>query len=173
MAEHVLQPTHAKALVEYVGFLRRKREGCVAEVAAEFKELREMRLFEDNYTKDDVESLLSGLLAVVRTTLKKDLQATMHSSVLILKQQFEQGEKAGVPLEIDLPATENRCHAARRAPRTCRVLPLPPRRPLPLAPRAVRRRPDPQGPAQGRGRVGDEPGGRQDGAPAQSARHQR
>ena len=123
MAEHVLQPTHAKALVEYVGFLRRKREGCVAEVAAEFKELREMRLFEDNYTKDDVESLLSGLLAVVRTTLKKDLQATMHSSVLILKQQFEQGEKAGVPLEIDLPATENRCHAARRAPDTRRSSP--------------------------------------------------
>ena len=35
MAEHLLQPAHAKALVEYVSFLRRKREGCVAEVAAD------------------------------------------------------------------------------------------------------------------------------------------
>ena len=108
MSEHVLEAAHAKSLVEYVGFLKRKREGCVAEVAAEFKDLREMRLFEDSYTKDDVESLLSGLLAVVRTTLKKDLQNTMHSTVLLLKQQFEQGEKAGMSLDIDLPATEDR-----------------------------------------------------------------
>ena len=162
MAEHVLQPGHAKALVEYVGFLKRKREGCVAEVAAEFKELREMRLFEDNYTKDDVESLLSGLLAVVRTTLKKDLQTTMHSSVLILKQQFEQGEKAGMPLEIDLPATENRCRQASHPPSRR------PRRLPPTDPVAA-----PQGPAQGRGGVGDEPGRRQVRTPAQSARHQR
>ena len=107
-AEHVVTPAHAAALVEYVSFLRRKREGCVSEVAAEFKELREMRLFEDSYTKDDVESLLSGLLAVVRTTMKKDLQSTMHSSVLLLKQQFEQAEKAKISLDIDIPSTEDR-----------------------------------------------------------------
>jgi len=108
MAEHILNPDHASALVEYVRFLRRKREGCVSEVVAEFKELKEMRLFEDNYTKDDVEGLVDGLLALVKTTMKKDLQTSNHSSVLLLKQMFEQAEKANTTLTADLSSTEDR-----------------------------------------------------------------
>lgn len=107
MAEHVLVPEHADQLTEYLRFLRRKRESCIAEVAAEFKELREGRLFEDQYTREDVDALVSGLLAVVRTTMKKDLQASTASSVLLLKQVFEQGEKSGVTLSTDLAATED------------------------------------------------------------------
>ena len=42
-SEHVLGPEHAEQLVAYLRFMRRKREQCVAEVAAEFKELRESR----------------------------------------------------------------------------------------------------------------------------------
>ena len=38
-SEHVLGPEHAEQLVAYLRFMRRKREQCVAEVAAEFKEL--------------------------------------------------------------------------------------------------------------------------------------
>ena len=34
----------------------------------------------------DVEALVNGLLAVVRTTMKKDLQSSTASSVLLLKQ---------------------------------------------------------------------------------------
>jgi hypothetical protein len=33
-----------------------------------------------------VEALINGLLAVVRTTVKKDLQFTSSSSILLLKQ---------------------------------------------------------------------------------------
>ena len=98
MAEHVLAPDHANQLVDYLRFLKRKREACIAEVAAEFKELRESRLFEDQYTREDVEALVNGLLAVVRTTMKKDLQGSGASSVLLLKQVFEQAEKSGVSL---------------------------------------------------------------------------
>ena len=47
-SEHVLGPEHAEQLVAYLRFMRRKREQCVAEVAAEFKELRESRLFEES-----------------------------------------------------------------------------------------------------------------------------
>ena len=42
-SEHVLGPEHAEQLVAYLRFMRRKREQYVAEVAAEFKELRESR----------------------------------------------------------------------------------------------------------------------------------
>lgn len=107
MAEHVLAPDHANQLVDYLRFLKRKREACISEVAAEFKELRESRLFEDQYTREDVEALVNGLLAVVRTTMKKDLQGSGASSVLLLKQVFEQAEKSGLSLSTDLLSTED------------------------------------------------------------------
>jgi len=107
MSEHVLQPQHAESLVEYIRFLRRKRDTAVAEVAHEFKECKESRLFEDNYTREDVEALMDGLLAVVRNTMKRDLQSSMHSSVLLLKQQFEQAEKVGIALSTDFAMTED------------------------------------------------------------------
>ena len=42
--------------------------------------------FGRRYTREDVEALINGLLAVVRTTVKKDLQFTSSSSILLLKQ---------------------------------------------------------------------------------------
>ena len=39
MSEHLLDTQHAEHLVEYLRFLRRKRDQCVSEIAAEFKEL--------------------------------------------------------------------------------------------------------------------------------------
>ena len=106
-SEHVLGPEHAEQLVAYLRFMRRKREQCVAEVAAEFKELRESRLFEEQYTREDVEALINGLLAVVRTTMKKDLQTSTANSVLLMKQVLEQAEKSGVTLSTDLSSTED------------------------------------------------------------------
>ena len=55
MDEGMLSPQHAEQLVEYLRFLRRKREQCVSEVAAEFKELRESRLFEDQHERSSDE----------------------------------------------------------------------------------------------------------------------
>ena len=54
-----------------------------------------------------MEALVNGLLAVVRTTVKKDLQFTAASSVLLLKQVLEQAEKAGITVNADLSATED------------------------------------------------------------------
>lgn len=108
MAEHILQPDNASQLVEYVRFLRRKREQCLSEVVAEFKEAKEMRLFEDSYSKETVESILDGLLAAVRTAVKKDLMQSMNSTVLLFKQVLEQTEKAGATVTTDLAATEDR-----------------------------------------------------------------
>lgn len=106
--QHTLRPEHNEVLVEYIRFQRRKRDTCVAEVAAEFKELKESRLFEDNYTKEDVEALIDGLLAVVRGTMKRDMQTSMHNSVLLLKQALEQAEKSGITVTSDFALTEDR-----------------------------------------------------------------
>jgi hypothetical protein len=64
--EHVLTDAHGNQLAEYLRFLRRKRDTAIAEVAAEFKEVRQSRLFEETYSVDDVESMLDGLLAGTR-----------------------------------------------------------------------------------------------------------
>ena len=83
MAEHILQPEHNRQLTDYLKFLRRKRDGSIAEVTADFNDLRENRLFDDSYHTDDVHAMIDGLLGNVRATMKRDLQATMFSSVLL------------------------------------------------------------------------------------------
>jgi len=100
---------HDRQLVDYLRFLRRKRDNAIAEVAAEFKEVQESRLFDDSYSADDVMSILDGLLAMVRSGMKRDLQTTAFSSVLLLKQVFEQAERSddGWTLATNLPATED------------------------------------------------------------------
>jgi len=109
MADHRLNADHDRQLVDYLRFLRRKRDNAIAEVAAEFKEVQESRLFDDSYSADDVMSILDGLLAMVRSGMKRDLQTTAFSSVLLLKQVFEQAERSddGWTLATNLPATED------------------------------------------------------------------
>lgn len=95
-------------LASYLRFLNRKRDGSIAEVAAEFHETATTRLLDDSYGVDDVNAILDDLLAVVRSTMKRDLSTTSHSSVLLVKQMCEQAEAAGMALSCDLPATEDR-----------------------------------------------------------------
>ena len=99
---------HNQQLGEYLRFLRRKRDAAIAEVTAEFNETKDSRLFDDQYHVDDVVALIDGLLSVVRATMKRDLQQSAFSSVLLLKQVFEQAEERGVSLTTDLPTTEDR-----------------------------------------------------------------
>ena len=102
-----LSTANNAALIEFTTFGRRRREQCVEEVAGEFKETREMRLFEDHYTKDDVEALMDGLLALVRTTLQTEMKGTIHSSLLLIKQMLEQAEAGGVKVGFDVSRAQD------------------------------------------------------------------
>lgn len=103
-----LSAENQAALIDFSKFGRRRREQCVAEVAGEFKETREMRLFEDNYTKEDVDALMDGLLALVRTTLQKEMKGTIHSSLLLIKQTLEQAEAGGVKIGFDVSRAQDK-----------------------------------------------------------------
>jgi hypothetical protein len=103
-----LSAENQAALIDFSKFGRRRREQCVAEVAGEFKETREMRLFEDHYTKDDVDALMDGLLALVRTTLQKEMKGTIHSSLLLIKQTLEQAEAGGVKIGFDVARAQDK-----------------------------------------------------------------
>jgi len=108
MDQHVLNEDHNRQLAEYMRFLKRKREGAVSEAIAEVNAIRETRLFDDNYTVDDVAAILDGLVTQQRSALKQDLQTVSFSSVLLFKQICEQAEAAGVTLTTNLAATEDR-----------------------------------------------------------------
>jgi len=99
---------HDEQLIDYLRFLRRKRDSAIAEVVAEFNDAKETRLFEDNYSVDEVVQVLDGIVTNVRTVMKRDLQNAGFSSVLLLKQAFEQAEERGIPLSTDVNATEDR-----------------------------------------------------------------
>ena len=70
---------HNQQLADLLRFLRRKRDAAIAEVAAEFNDTKESRLFEESYHVDDVTAILDGLLSVVRTAMKRDLQRSPTS----------------------------------------------------------------------------------------------
>ena len=68
---HELSSEHNAQLVEFLRFLRRKRDTVLAEATAEFNDLKDQRLFDDQYHVDDVAAMIDGLLnsAHPRTTL--------------------------------------------------------------------------------------------------------
>ena len=94
-------------LVEFARIQRRQREKVASEVAADFKDMADTRLFEEQYSKEDLEIVMDNLLAVVRATIKRDLAEANHGAVILLKQILEQAEGAGVEVRADLAAAED------------------------------------------------------------------
>ena len=94
-------------LVEFARIQRRQREKVASEVAADFKDMADTRLFEEQYSKEDLEIVMDNLLAVVRATIKRDLAEANHGAVILLKQILEQAEGAGVAVRAELAAAED------------------------------------------------------------------
>jgi len=105
--EHVLSAENGDQLAEYLRFLRRKRDTAIAEVAAEFKDVKETRLLDDFMEVGAVEDTLDSLLQVVRGSMRRDIQSAMFSSVLLLKQVLEQAEQSKAAVSIDIASTED------------------------------------------------------------------
>lgn len=64
-------------------------------------------MLEDSYTTEDVESMLDGLCAVVKSNIQTELQNTSHCNVVLIRQLFRQAEKLGVELAADTATLEN------------------------------------------------------------------
>ena len=100
--------------------------------------MADTRLFEEQYSKEDLEIVMDNLLAVVRATIKRDLAEANHGAVILLKQILEQAEGAGVAVRADLAARRTaRCsrrwrggrrRCSRRAARRRRSRRAPPPR---------------------------------------------
>lgn len=102
-------PEHNAQLVDYLRYMRRKRDAAIAEVTADFNDAKEGRLFDpdEQFMADDVRVLLDDLIATVRATMKRDLQSLNFGSVLLLKQIFEQAEQSRLSMQTDLTGMED------------------------------------------------------------------
>jgi len=104
----------AKAQIgEFLRFFDVKRDLYVSEVAHAFSDLREARLFEDMYSKDDVEEIFGQLLAAVKETVRRDLETNTTMAALVLEQTLAAAEEAGVHVGIDMGRTEDAASMAR------------------------------------------------------------
>ena len=103
-----LSPENQSALLDLSRFGRRRREICLSEVFGEFNETKELRLFEEHFTRDEVASLLDGLLALVRSTLGRELKATFASCLLLTKQTLEQAQAGGGQIGFDVARAQDK-----------------------------------------------------------------
>ena len=84
-------------LVEFARIQRRQREKVASEVAADFKDMADTRLFEEQYSKEDLEIVMDNLLAVVRATIKRDLAEAVgkiHLIAGVSRHELEAGTQA-------------------------------------------------------------------------------
>ena len=93
MADAPLSEAGEAQLLEVARSLQRRRLRAVAEVVSEFKEAKEDRLTEELYTHEDAERLLDGLLGLVRTSVKNDVRASEHSTLLLLNDALAQAAR--------------------------------------------------------------------------------
>ena len=101
MADAPLSEAGEAQLLEVARSLQRRRRRAVAEVVSEFKEAKEDRLTEELYTHEDAERLLDGLLGLVRTSVKNDVRASEHSTLLLLNDALAQAARGGAGVAVD------------------------------------------------------------------------
>lgn len=91
----------------YLRFAKGNREENMREVSQSFDDVREYKLLDAVYTKDDVRALVDELADEVRSTVEKELQNNVHVAAAMLKSVFAQAEEAGCTrLTIDTNALE-------------------------------------------------------------------
>lgn len=101
-------------LAAFLSFFDNKRDLYLSELNHAFKDMHEARLFEDIYSKDDVESILSELQQQISSGIKRDLDSAIAMSALVLEQVLSSAaDDHNITLTIDLAKTEDSAALAR------------------------------------------------------------
>jgi len=103
-----LNEHHQTALLNYMRFARCQRAQYVRSIQACFDDVRDSRLVEDTYTKDEVLEVLGGLAGVVKAELEGELIDISHTQSALLQQLCSQAEQWHLKLQINTEDLENR-----------------------------------------------------------------
>jgi len=107
MSDLGLNAHHEEEVRKYLKFARYNRNQQLRSVEGCFSDLKDSRLNEDTFTLDEVEQMVDGLQAVVRSSVDTELMNDAHTNVLLLVQLFSQAEKWHLKLQADVSELEN------------------------------------------------------------------
>ena len=97
---------HEEQVKSYLKFFRSKREVQLKEIEACFEDQREM-MFDEMYSKEDVEKMLGSLCSSVRSSAQTDLKETVNMSMLVLRQLLEEAESEEIEMNLDMTVVED------------------------------------------------------------------
>lgn len=87
-----LKQHHQNEIISYIKFASYMRSQNLKQIKHSFKDI-ETRLFDDTFTKEEVQEILKDLEKLVVCDIESELISFSHNNVLILKQLFTQAEK--------------------------------------------------------------------------------
>lgn len=115
------QPRHSPPLPhpftvqlrEFLRFFEAKRDLFVNEAQATVKDVQEARLYDDVFSKSDVEDILMDVMIAVKERVKKDLETTSSMAALLLQQAFSAAETNSCTLHLDVAKAEDAAALAK------------------------------------------------------------
>jgi len=96
-----LNDVHKEQILNYLKYFRAKRNEHLDELNGIVEDAKEMRLFDDMYTKDDVLNILEGIRTLIQDSSRTEMEKISLQSVLFLHKLFLQAEGHGATLTID------------------------------------------------------------------------
>eukprot|EP00238_Polyblepharides_amylifera_P014346 CAMPEP_0196587034 /NCGR_PEP_ID=MMETSP1081-20130531/56218_1 /TAXON_ID=36882 /ORGANISM="Pyramimonas amylifera, Strain CCMP720" /LENGTH=324 /DNA_ID=CAMNT_0041909099 /DNA_START=61 /DNA_END=1035 /DNA_ORIENTATION=+ len=102
-----LTDDHELQVQAYLRFAKMKRDQHVKEVELAVTDVKDYKLDETMFTKDDVVDILDNLNEELQSSVEKELTNSAHSSALLLRLLFHQAESGGLELAVDTNKLEN------------------------------------------------------------------
>ncbi|EGD72446.1 hypothetical protein PTSG_00467 [Salpingoeca rosetta] len=103
-----LNETHKHVCKDYLAFMRYKRTQHVRDIEATFTDLKESRLQDSTFTREEVEDMVDGLCDVVKGDVETELINSSHTNVLVLRKMMEQGEEWKLTFKLETGTLEDR-----------------------------------------------------------------
>lgn len=91
----------------FLRFAKTKRDENVREVRLAFDDVKDYKLEENIYTKDDVKQLLDDATEEISGVCEKEMENNSHQTGLLLKLLYAQAEAGGLDLFIDTNKLED------------------------------------------------------------------
>lgn len=102
-----LSPENHDQVRKYLRFFRQKREGIVREIDAEMNDLKNDRLDESMFTKEDMVDYSDLVSSAVRTHVNGDIGSVINMGALAVNQLLVKAQEKGVELALETSPLED------------------------------------------------------------------
>lgn len=92
---------------KYLSFFRNKKDGIVRTAHREIMDVRDDRLNQDMYTRDDVEELFEVISSAMKSSMSHEVSTVINMGALAIDQLLYNAQKSGVDLTLDTASLED------------------------------------------------------------------